>query len=75
VRARGLDRGDAAGGRCRGSSTGYREVISTYHQGLTPLIVPITLFNHYVRNYQEPYLARQTYLNPDTTAFKLRNHV
>jgi uncharacterized protein YbgA (DUF1722 family)/uncharacterized protein YbbK (DUF523 family) len=51
------------------------EVISHYHQGLTPLIVPITLFNHYVRKYQEPYLVQQTYLNPHPTALKLRNHV
>jgi uncharacterized protein YbgA (DUF1722 family)/uncharacterized protein YbbK (DUF523 family) len=51
------------------------EVISHYHQGLTPLIVPITLFNHYVRKYQEPYLSQQTYLNPHPTALKLRNHV
>jgi len=51
------------------------EVISHYHQGLTPLIVPITLFNHYVRKYHEPYLAQQTYLNPHPTALKLRNHV
>jgi len=50
------------------------EVISAYHQGLTPLIVPITLFNHYVRKYQEPYLKQQTYLNPHPTALKLRNH-
>jgi len=51
------------------------EVISSYYQGLTPLIVPITLFNHYVRKYQEPYLSQQTYLNPHPTALKLRNHV
>jgi len=51
------------------------EVISSYYQGLIPLIVPITLFNHYVRKYQEPYLSQQTYLNPHPTALKLRNHV
>ena len=51
------------------------EVISGYYQGLTPLIVPMALFNHYVRKYQEPYLSRQTYLNPHPTALKLRNHV
>jgi len=50
-------------------------VISDYHQGLIPLIVPITLFNHYVRKYHEPYLSQQTYLNPHPTALKLRNHV
>jgi uncharacterized protein YbgA (DUF1722 family)/uncharacterized protein YbbK (DUF523 family) len=51
------------------------EVISAYHRGLTPLIVPITLFNHYVRKYKELYLSQQTYLNPHPTALKLRNHV
>jgi uncharacterized protein YbgA (DUF1722 family)/uncharacterized protein YbbK (DUF523 family) len=51
------------------------DIISDYHQGLIPLIVPITLFNHYVRKYQEPYLSRQSYLNPHPTALKLRNHV
>jgi len=51
------------------------EIISSYYEGLAPLIVPITLFNHYVRKYHEPYLGRQTYLNPHPTALKLRNHV
>jgi uncharacterized protein YbgA (DUF1722 family) len=51
------------------------DIISDYHQELIPLIVPITLFNHYVRKYQEPYLSQQTYLNPHPTALKLRNHV
>ncbi|MBW1781457.1 MAG: DUF523 and DUF1722 domain-containing protein [Deltaproteobacteria bacterium] len=51
------------------------DIISDYHEGLTPLIVPITLFNHYVRKYQEPYLGQQTYLNPHPTSLKLRNHV
>ena len=51
------------------------EVISSYYDGLTPLIVPITLFNHYVRKYQESYLSQQSYLNPHPAALKLRNHV
>ena len=50
-------------------------IISNYHHGLIPLIVPITLFNHYVRKYDEPYLGMQTYLNPHPVALKLRNHV
>ena len=29
------------------------QVIDQYHQRLIPLIVPITLLNHYVRKYQE----------------------
>ena len=51
------------------------EVIEDYRNGRVPLIVPITLFNHYVRKYKQPYLAQQTYLNPHPAALKLRNHV
>ena len=50
------------------------DVIFDYHSGITPLIVPVTLFNHYVRKYDESYLKKQTYLNPHPTALKLRNH-
>ncbi|MCG6881104.1 MAG: DUF523 and DUF1722 domain-containing protein [Deltaproteobacteria bacterium] len=50
------------------------DVIFDYHNGMTPLIVPVTLFNHYVRKYDEKYLKEQTYLNPHPTALKLRNH-
>jgi len=51
------------------------EVIENYHGGLVPLIVPVTLLNHYVRKYREPYLAKQVYLNPHPLELKLRNHV
>jgi uncharacterized protein YbgA (DUF1722 family)/uncharacterized protein YbbK (DUF523 family) len=50
------------------------EVIENYRHGHVPLIVPITLLNHYVRKYKEPYLSRQVYLNPHPIALKLRNH-
>jgi uncharacterized protein YbgA (DUF1722 family)/uncharacterized protein YbbK (DUF523 family) len=50
------------------------EVIQSYHKGYVPLIVPVTLINHYVRKYQEPYLAEQFYLNPHPLELKLRNH-
>ena len=43
--------------------------------GLVPLIVPITLLNHYVRKYDEPYLREQVYLHPHPVELKLRNHV
>jgi uncharacterized protein YbgA (DUF1722 family)/uncharacterized protein YbbK (DUF523 family) len=49
-------------------------VISDYHRGLTPLIVPITLVKHYVRRLQEPYLKDQYYLTPHPLELKLRNH-
>jgi uncharacterized protein YbgA (DUF1722 family)/uncharacterized protein YbbK (DUF523 family) len=51
------------------------EVISHYHEGSIPLVVPVTLLNHYVRKYDEPYLKRQWYLNPHPVELMLRNHV
>jgi uncharacterized protein YbgA (DUF1722 family)/uncharacterized protein YbbK (DUF523 family) len=51
------------------------EMIDTYRKGYVPLIVPLTLMNHYVRKYKEQYLARQVYLNPHPVALQLRNHV
>lgn len=50
------------------------EVIDRFKNYHVPLIVPITLMNHYVRKYQEPYLHKQHYLNPHPTELKLRNH-
>jgi uncharacterized protein YbgA (DUF1722 family) len=51
------------------------EVIRNYHKGYIPLIVPITLLNHYVRKYDQPYLKSQYYLDPHPLELKLRNHV
>lgn len=51
------------------------EIIGQYRQQHVPLIVPVTLLNHYVRKYKQPYLAQQVYLNPHPVALKLRNHV
>lgn len=50
------------------------EVIDRYRAGHLPLIVPVTLINHYVRKYRQAYLADQTYLNPHPLDLKLRNH-
>ena len=51
------------------------EVFEQYRQGFVPLIVPLTLMNHYVRKYDQPYLKIQTYLNPHPVELKLRTHV
>jgi len=51
------------------------EVIENYKQEDIPLIVPITLINHYVRKYDQPYLKQQVYLNPHPLELQLRNHV
>ena len=50
-------------------------ILELYRNRLLPLIVPITLINHYVRKYQEPYLKEQYYLNPHPIELQLRNHV
>lgn len=50
------------------------DIIKAYHAGMVPLIVPVTLINHYVRKYDEPYLKQQVYLNPHPYELKLRNH-
>ncbi len=51
------------------------DIIDSYAQGYLPLIVPITLINHYVRKYRQPYLKDQYYLNPHPLDLQLRNHV
>ena len=51
------------------------ETIELHRTELVPLIVPITLVNHYVRKFDQPYLKLQTYLNPHPAELQLRNHV
>ncbi|MBN2290420.1 MAG: DUF523 and DUF1722 domain-containing protein [Candidatus Glassbacteria bacterium] len=51
------------------------EIIGSYARGHLPLIVPVTLINHYVRKYGQPYLGSQYYLNPHPLELKLRTHV
>jgi len=51
------------------------EIIDLYRQGTVPLIVPVTLINHYVRKYNQPYLKEQYYLYPHPLELQLRNHV
>jgi len=51
------------------------EVFDNYRNELVPLIVPITLINHYVRKYDQSYLQQQTYLNPHPMELKLRTYV
>ena len=51
------------------------EIIEHYKQEHVPLIVPVTLINHYVRIYNQEYLAGQWYLHPHPLELKLLNHV
>ncbi|ADU62215.1 MAG: DUF523 and DUF1722 domain-containing protein [Pseudodesulfovibrio sp.] len=50
------------------------EIIENYKKEMIPLIVPITLMNHYVRKYGVHYLKDQCYLAPHPLELKLRNH-
>ncbi|MFO7576780.1 MAG: DUF523 and DUF1722 domain-containing protein [Pelovirga sp.] len=51
------------------------ELIDSYRQGLVPLVVPLTLMNHFIRKYDQPYLRQQYYLNPHPKELKLFNHI
>lgn len=48
------------------------DVIDQYRQGLLPLMAPMTLINHYLKIYPDPYLAQQIYLHPHPDELKLR---
>jgi uncharacterized protein YbgA (DUF1722 family) len=50
-------------------------VISRYHDRLVPLIVPLTLLQHYVGKYDQHYLQQQVYLAPYPSDLMLRNHI
>jgi len=50
------------------------EVFDQYKSGFVPLLVPMTLVNHYVRKYDQPYLKQQSYLNPHPVELKLRTY-
>ena len=51
------------------------EIICQYHDGLLPLVVPMTLLRHYINKYDQQYLKGQVYLAPHPAQLMLRNHV
>ena len=51
------------------------ELIADYGRGMLPLVVPLTLVRHYVRQFAIAYLQEQTYLEPHPKELMLRNHV
>jgi uncharacterized protein YbgA (DUF1722 family)/uncharacterized protein YbbK (DUF523 family) len=48
------------------------EEIHSFREGITPLLVPIALINHYLQEFPNEYLASQTYLNPHPKQLRLR---
>jgi uncharacterized protein YbgA (DUF1722 family)/uncharacterized protein YbbK (DUF523 family) len=57
-----------------GSRAELAALIGDYRRGLVPLVVPITLLRHHVREHGIAYLAGQTYLEPHPKELMLRNH-
>ncbi len=51
------------------------QLIDDYRAGLVPLVVPITMFRHYVAKFGIEYLLGQLYLEPHPKELMLRNHV
>jgi len=50
------------------------DIMEKYKNELIPLIVPVTLLNHYINKYKQEYLRNQYYLHPHPYELKLRNH-
>ena len=50
------------------------ELIDAFRQDELPLLGPLTLINHYVRKYGQPYLQEQYYLHPHPLELQLRYH-
>ena len=48
------------------------ELIHNYRQGLSPLLAPMTLLNHYLGQYPNDYLASQRFFKPYPKELKLR---
>jgi len=50
-------------------------VIGQYHQGIVPLVVPLTLLKHHFRQHPDRYIAQQAYLQPHPENLSLRNAI
>ena len=52
-----------------------QRLITQYREGIVPLVVPMTLLKHLFRIHPDPYIARQTYLQPHPENLSLRNAI
>ena len=52
-----------------------QDSIQQYHQGMLPLIVPITLMRHYFRVYPNDYISQSSYLYPHPRELMLLNRI
>jgi len=51
----------------------FLELVERYRKADVPRVVPLTLMNHFVRKYDQPYLRRQIYLEPRPLELRLRS--
>ena len=51
------------------------ETVEKYRLGQLPLIVPITLLNHFFRKHPDEYIANSWYMNPCPEEMSLQNHI
>ncbi|NWB25996.1 YbgA family protein [Pseudomonas gingeri] len=52
-----------------------QQLIGQYRLGIIPLVVPLTLLKHHFRQYPDPYVALQVYLQPHPENLSLRNAI
>jgi uncharacterized protein YbgA (DUF1722 family) len=52
-----------------------QRLIGQYQRGVVPLIVPLTLLKHHLRQHPDPYLTQQVYLQPHPENLSLRNAI
>lgn len=50
-------------------------LIESYHAGLVPMVVPLTLLKHHLLKLDNPYLKTQTFWSPHPEKLGLRNHI
>ena len=50
-------------------------IFEKYHRGMVPLIVPITLLNHFFRKHPNEYIANSWYMQPYPQELKLQNEI
>ena len=50
----------------------FHDTIDKYRRGILPLLSPMTLLRHYLREYPNAYLQQQVYLNPYPEELALR---
>lgn len=51
------------------------EIIAKYLDGTVPLIVPITLLNHYFRKFPDEYISNSWYMHPYPAEMSLQNAI